>query len=305
MVTAADVADAPAMQSAIDAARDRWGAIDGVIHSAGVAGGSSVMFAQRDETDAVLRAKVEGTQVLSRLFADAALDFFVVFSSISAVIPAAGGCAYAAACAYLDAFAQSSLRPASWRHTVSMAWDAWKEVGMAERVVVAEANREARRAYVAAGIGPADGAEGFARVLAAGLPHYVISPYEVERVRGVLRRKADAASRASRVSSSATVAEVVPSADGPIEAPLVAIWRELLGVDDVSPDDNFFELGGHSLVATRLLARIDQHFGVRLPLRAVFDAPTIRQFAEVIAAHRPASMAGVSAGSADREEFEL
>ena len=45
-------------------------------------------------------------------------------------------------------------------------------------------------------------------------------------------------------------------------------------------NDNFFELGGHSLLGTRVMARIYDKFGVRLTLRDVFDAPTIRRLAD-------------------------
>ncbi|MET0793905.1 MAG: phosphopantetheine-binding protein, partial [Polyangiaceae bacterium] len=67
--------------------------------------------------------------------------------------------------------------------------------------------------------------------------------------------------------------------------------------------DNFFELGGHSLLATRILARIDDLFGVRLPLRVVFDAPTVRQLAQQLGAS--ASTESNLEASGEREEFEL
>ncbi|MET0791597.1 MAG: type I polyketide synthase, partial [Polyangiaceae bacterium] len=93
LLVTADVSDEHALRRAIDEARVQWGAIDGVIHSAGIAGGSAIAFSESAETDAVLRAKVRGTQVLARVFSATPLDFFVVFSSISAVVGAAGGCA--------------------------------------------------------------------------------------------------------------------------------------------------------------------------------------------------------------------
>ncbi|KAA3657013.1 MAG: non-ribosomal peptide synthetase, partial [Chloroflexi bacterium] len=67
-----------------------------------------------------------------------------------------------------------------------------------------------------------------------------------------------------------------------IETKLVAMWEELLGVNPVSVDDNFFEIGGHSLLVVRLFVRIDQEFGVNLPLTSLFKDGTIRHLAKLI-----------------------
>jgi acyl carrier protein len=63
----------------------------------------------------------------------------------------------------------------------------------------------------------------------------------------------------------------------------VAIWEGLLPVDRVGIDDNFFDLGGHSMLALRLVARIQDTFDVDLFLTAVFEHPTVRELAEVVA----------------------
>ena len=67
-----------------------------------------------------------------------------------------------------------------------------------------------------------------------------------------------------------------------IERKLVAIWEELLGVDQVGVQDSFFDLGGHSLVAVRLFARIKQTFDVDYPISILFEAPTIEGCANLI-----------------------
>ncbi len=64
-----------------------------------------------------------------------------------------------------------------------------------------------------------------------------------------------------------------------VEQKLAAIWRELLKVNDIAPGSNFFELGGHSLLTIRLIARVNEEFGVRLEPGALFQAPTLREFA--------------------------
>ncbi|MFB8791840.1 MAG: amino acid adenylation domain-containing protein [Potamolinea sp.] len=67
-----------------------------------------------------------------------------------------------------------------------------------------------------------------------------------------------------------------------VEERLVKIWAEVLGLKRVGIYDNFFELGGHSLLATQLISRVRDAFKMELPLRSVFEAPTIAELAKVI-----------------------
>ena len=67
-----------------------------------------------------------------------------------------------------------------------------------------------------------------------------------------------------------------------IEQKLAAIWSELLQLPQISIDDNFFELGGHSLLIIELFARIESQLGRELPANILFDAPTIKQLAQIL-----------------------
>jgi amino acid adenylation domain-containing protein len=80
------------------------------------------------------------------------------------------------------------------------------------------------------------------------------------------------------VESSADYAE----ASTPVQEVLAGIWSQVLGVERVGVNDNFFELGGHSLLATQLVSRIRESFSVDMPLRAVFESPTVAGLAAYV-----------------------
>ncbi|GCF07266.1 condensation domain-containing protein [Dictyobacter arantiisoli] len=73
-----------------------------------------------------------------------------------------------------------------------------------------------------------------------------------------------------------------PEEHSPLEEHLLTIWQEILGKSNLSIQDNFFKLGGHSLLATQVITRIRQIVQIEVPLRALFEAPTISALAQYI-----------------------
>ncbi len=88
------------------------------------------------------------------------------------------------------------------------------------------------------------------------------------------------------------------------EGVLCRAFQELLGAQEVGVEDDFFELGGHSLLATRLTSRIRALLGVNLPIRAIFEARTVRELGALVAFIRNGST-GPGIGAAEGVEEEL
>jgi len=308
MVAACDVADAADVARLADEVRARWGGIDALIHAAGLPGSGALTVRQTErDVSATLAAKVDGTRALARAFGDAPLDFVVLMSSINSVVSAAGAVDYAAANAFLDAWAESAERPDAWSQVTVINWDAWAEVGMAARRLKERPDPALmpldRKA--AAGL-----LLDFAR---APVGRVVVTTYDLPAAMLWARRAGvmpgvDLAAQDTPGApvEAAEEAGLVQRDDFRTEAEYVvaSIWAGLLQVPLDGPDDDFFELGGHSLMATRFLAQLESATSVRLMLRDVFDGRTIGTIAALVTA---AQETGDGPGSGDEafEEFVL
>jgi 2-polyprenyl-3-methyl-5-hydroxy-6-metoxy-1,4-benzoquinol methylase/acyl carrier protein len=79
-----------------------------------------------------------------------------------------------------------------------------------------------------------------------------------------------------------TTEETITKAGSAVEQVLADVWAEVLDLDHVNIQDNFFELGGHSLLAMMVISRVREVLQVELPLRSMFEAPTVAGFAELV-----------------------
>jgi len=125
-------------------------------------------------------------------------------------------------------------------------------------------------------------------------------------------QSAPSASAAAKLSTNGSTSAPAPegaAARTPTERKLAQIWEEFLKAPNIGIHDDFFDLGGQSLTAIRVVARIRDAFAIDLPLRNLFDQPTIAGLAGVIDGltwiDRVDHSAASSHGSAAREEIEL
>ncbi|HEY2737137.1 MAG TPA: condensation domain-containing protein, partial [Thermoanaerobaculia bacterium] len=164
--------------------------------------------------------------------------------------------------------------------------------GVREAVVlVREGTPEDRHlvAYVVTGVGKGPDERDLRESLKRKLPGYMIPAafFFLGSLPLTPTGKLDrVALSAMQKSSSDEAGYVAPRS--PVEEILVSLWEEVLGRDRVGVHDDFFALGGHSLLATRLVSRMRGPLGVELPLRRLFEAPTVSELAQAVESVRRA-----------------
>ncbi|MBW4500879.1 MAG: SDR family NAD(P)-dependent oxidoreductase [Scytonema hyalinum WJT4-NPBG1] len=292
LIINADVANYGQMQAAIAQALQQFGAINGVIHAAGIAGGGMIQLKAPEIAKSVLAPKVKGTLVLDALLRDVKLDFLVLCSSMNAILGGFGQVDYCAANAFLDAFAHRDRKRGSF--TVAVNWDAWQQVGMAVNTALPDALKHKRQESLKTGIVPQEGTEAFSRILQSGLSQVIVSTKDfqtvlqqyssksLEKELALLEEKLAEAKFSQSTHPRPNLGNDYVAPRNEVEEAIAEIWQQFLGIEQVGIHDNFFELGGHSLLATQVISRLRKVFQVELPLRCLFESPTIAKLAETI-----------------------
>ena len=162
MILKADAGDAAQMREVVRQALERFGALNGVVHAAGIAGDQvfkTIPETTRDQVAQHFRAKAHGLLVLEEVLAGLQLDFCLLTSSLSTVLGGLGLAAYAAANSYMDAFTHKHNRGRMAGRWLSVDWDGWQLPKTTEEVEFDPANLS---------ITPREGKEAFARLLSLG-----------------------------------------------------------------------------------------------------------------------------------------
>jgi acyl carrier protein len=138
--------------------------------------------------------------------------------------------------------------------------------------------------------------------LRASLPEYMVPSafVHLETLPKTATGKVDPKTLPAPEYASSAAAYTAPRTAA--EETLAGIWAEVLRVERVGADDDFFGLGGHSLLAIRMFARVREAFGVEVPLRALFEHPTVSAFAAQLEDAAGRASVPVSIAAAERVE---
>lgn len=129
----ADVTDEKQMERIFADVNQKYGFVNGIIHTAGTIDDGVILFKKKEDALSVLSPKVKGTLILNRLGKKYNSEFLILFSSASSILAPAGQVDYVAANSFLDAFANANFN-ANRLKTIAINWGQWQEVGMASRI---------------------------------------------------------------------------------------------------------------------------------------------------------------------------
>jgi FkbM family methyltransferase len=149
-----------------------------------------------------------------------------------------------------------------------------------ERARRAEGRRQAgrRNGHGAESDGVALDVEELRARLAGRLPEYMVPSQIIllDELPVLANGKVDRNALPAPDAAQRTLKEAYVAPQTAVEELLAGIWAEALHVEQVGAEDNFFKLGGHSLLATQIISRVNEVFKVKVPLRALFDEPSVR-----------------------------
>jgi acyl transferase domain-containing protein/NADP-dependent 3-hydroxy acid dehydrogenase YdfG/acyl carrier protein len=288
----ADITDADSLHRALDKIRSTEWPLKGILHAAAVVDDALVRELSPERFSSVFAPKIHGTWNLHTATLEDPLEFFVLFSSIAAIHPQPGMGSYAAANAFLDAFAQ--YRRAQGRPAVTINWGGWNQIGLAR----AAGTGRSIEGYEQQGMPNYSGAAACAalgRVIETNPVQAVAVPFDwakfaefhgVKHVPPIFAERVANAAAGEQGSHAAILKELADADTNPARsAALENYLQEALGrvlklaKQKIDRDRLLGSMGLDSLMGLEFVRRLSQSLEIPVPATVVYNYPTIRQLA--------------------------
>ncbi len=285
-----DLADETAARALVEGIRGRHGHLDGVIHAAGLLRDAPLAAKTTDHLASVLAPKVAGTVNLDRAIGTEALDFFVLFSSLSGVLGNPGQTDYAAANGFLDGFA--TTREVRRRaglvegRTIAVAWPLWAEGGM---TIDAATRTLMTRTTGLVPLETNDGLAALYAALAMDAPRLSVAVGDAERVR---RHITDGPASARPRAATATPVVSVGLEERVLAELMTAAAHQLkVDLKDLADDVELSEYGFDSIGFTQFANALNDRFDLELTPTVFFEYPTLSGLAGHLSTNHGAVLA--------------
>lgn len=271
----ADINNLNDVQKVIQQGELVYGQINGIIHTAGIIKGKSfrsINFLKVEDCEKQFEPKVEGVQVLAKIFKDRTLDFCLFSSSLSSVLGGKEFGAYASANTFMDYFSYTG----KISNSISVNYDGLGFEENSKSGLLTSSNI----------------IDVFERVLSIeNMPQIIISTSSLDKrlskwVDQLETNPGENTENLSEITSDefdrSGLTNKYTKPDTPVEEKLSELFEELFGYKNIGTEDDFFELGGNSLMAITLSNRIYKTFNVELAIEDFFEKPNIKELAKEI-----------------------
>ncbi len=262
-----DVTDEEALFKTLEKARQECGELGVIVHCAGVAGSGFLVKKQKNDFDKVFDVKVRGAELLYQLTLQDNLKYFVLSSSRTAILSAAGQSDYTAANATLDLLAQKFTQLGT--PTLSLAWNTWAKTGMA-----AKAGIEERHMLL-----PEQAGELFLDALASYEKHkqsnlFVMMEDEFISHKNNVQKVENHGESLQEKLSSLQIEDT--------ELAVLLVISNVLEDDKVNAHDDYFNIGGDSISGTRIASILNTAYTINISVADLLGANLIQDFVDIV-----------------------
>ncbi|TMC24581.1 MAG: SDR family NAD(P)-dependent oxidoreductase, partial [Chloroflexi bacterium] len=284
-----DSSDRPTVHALIQRVLQKSGRLDGIIHAAGVSRNTRLLDKTQEEVQAVLAPKVIGVEQLDEASKHISLDFFIVCSSLSAVIGGVGYADYAGANAYLDAFAHTRrakvLAGERQGATLSINWPYWETGGMQVDASMLEMMRELLGQEP---MGTETGMRTLYQALSCGQAQVMVLHGQVERIKQHFRLFSFPRSLGGYHTSHEGESGKLQSFDAVSTHKLCEALTHMVSrmlkvqVEQIDHKTNFSEYGFDSINFIQFANRLNQTYQLNLTPPLLFEHSTIERLVQYL-----------------------
>ena len=258
---------------------DKYGHINGVIHTAGVKPLTIDMY-DLDNVKKAFKGKVYGIYNIINTFNLSSSKYIASTSSLASVMGDVNRIEYCASNSYLDYLSvdKTGLKDIK---LLATNWLGWLDIGMMKESSIntneeVEQLQDLEKLLKSNSVNQREGAEIFYHLInQSSYDQVIISKLDIHDVKNELFVKEQTFTQDIQLTIN----------DGSftaIEFKIAQIWNQVLGVEEIGIHDNFFELGGNSILATRVISKIRTEYNIELPLKTLFGKPDLAGFSKII-----------------------
>lgn len=278
LVVTTDVTDSDSINELKNLIMQKYGRLNGVIHSAGIADGGLINFRNKQSSEFVFAPKITGTINLDYLLNEFDSDFMVLFSSLSSIIGPLGQVAYVSANAFLDTYALK--RSLAGKPTISINWDTWKDIGMAFDILNEDKND---KTHLLHGISSDEGKRIFEVILKQKNPQVIVSTHDLKYRIMHDKINRNLMEEQENLDHDDDVLEInIDDRESLQRFIKRLVEKHKRNYEELKVGDNFFDIGLTSLDIINIYSELKNKIKINVTLIGMYEHTSVSQLTDYI-----------------------